>query len=115
MMKAVALLGALVIGTLATTGAPASALTTAAGTPSATSCATARPFLSAGDRGTCVAFLQRRLNAKGAKDLTVDGVFGPATTRAVKTFQKACGFRSHEVDGLVGPKTWNGLIEGSCV
>ncbi|MFD0391957.1 peptidoglycan-binding protein [Streptomyces nogalater] len=104
----------LVIGTLATTGAPASALTTARH-PERHQLRHGPSLPVRGGPGTCVAFLQRRLNAKGAKDLTVDGVFGPATTRAVKTFQKACGFRSHEVDGLVGPKTWNGLIEGSCV
>ncbi|MFF5705679.1 peptidoglycan-binding protein [Streptomyces sp. NPDC012794] len=115
MSKYAAVLAAVVIASLTATGSPASALAPAPGTPSAANCATSRPFLSPGDSGPCVAFLQRRLNAKGAGHLAVDAVFGPATTRAVRTFQRACGFRNHEIDGLVGPKTWAGLIDGSCV
>ena len=111
----VAVLAAVAIATISATGSPAAALAPAPGTLGAANCATSRPFLSSGDSAPCVAFLQRRLNAKGAGHLTVDAVFGPATTRAVKSFQRACGFRNHEIDGLVGPKTWAGLIDGSCV
>ena len=41
--------------------------------------------------------------------ISVDGVFGPQTERAVKTFQ---GFDvgDLEVDGIVGPKTWKKLL-----
>lgn len=38
--------------------------------------------------------------------LTVDGKFGPATTQAVKAFQKGQGLT---VDGIVGAKTWAAL------
>ena len=50
--------------------------------------------------------IQYLLNARGAR-LVVDGVFGGATTTAVKSFQ-----RKHRlaVDGHVGPATWKKLI-----
>lgn len=43
-----------------------------------------------GDRGSVVSQLQRELNSKGA-GLQVDGIFGPATERALKTFQRSAG------------------------
>ena len=52
--------------------------------------------LERGDRGSAVAALQRRLN------LTADGVFGPATERAVKRFQRRRGLTR---DGVVGRQT----------
>ena len=52
--------------------------------------------LKSGDRGTAVASVQRRLG------LTPDGVFGPATERAVKRFQRRRGLTP---DGVVGPRT----------
>ncbi|MGW0656175.1 peptidoglycan-binding domain-containing protein [Streptomyces umbrinus] len=38
--------------------------------------------------------------------LVVDGIFGAKTEEYVKFFQENCGI---EVDGIVGPHTWNCL------
>lgn len=55
-----------------------------------------------GSRGDDVRKLQQLLNA----GLTVDGIFGINTQKAVKAFQKAHGLT---VDGIVGLKTWTAL------
>jgi putative chitinase len=47
--------------------------------------------------------LQRALNDLGARPkLVVDGLYGPATRRAVRAFQRDAGL---EVDGIAGPVT----------
>lgn len=65
--------------------------------------------LRLGDSGAAVIALQRRLNsASGIEELAVDGVFGPATDRSVRTFQSTHCFpdrRQLVVDGVVGPAT----------
>ncbi|MEP3817195.1 MAG: peptidoglycan-binding domain-containing protein, partial [Nitratireductor sp.] len=38
-----------------------------------------------------------------------DGVFGPATERALRAFQHRNGLRE---DGIAGPKTWRVLTDG---
>jgi hypothetical protein len=56
-------------------------------------------------RGSSVALLQRRLG------IGSDGVFGPGTLSAVKSFQSAHGLTA---DGIVGPGTWQALgVRGS--
>ncbi|MFF4145963.1 peptidoglycan-binding protein [Streptomyces sp. NPDC001698] len=73
-----------------------------------TTAATAKswPVLKSGSRGTDVRTAQHLLNAAGHR-LDADGLFGPATTGAVKAFQKRNGLNP---DGIVGPNTWNKLI-----
>ena len=64
------------------------------------------PVISQGTFGQPVRTLQYLLNDRGA-GLAVDGVFGPRTAAAVRTFQGTHGLA---VDGIVGPKTWRSVI-----
>ncbi|WP_224366181.1 peptidoglycan-binding protein [Hyalangium versicolor] len=66
----------------------------------------APPTLKEGARGSQVVDLQRKLAAAGFSPGSADGVFGPKTTTAVKSFQRAKGLTA---DGIVGPQTWNAL------
>ena len=59
-----------------------------------------------GSRGNFVKILQYLLNENGA-NLSVDGVFGGGTLRAVQTFQRNNGLTQ---DGIVGRNTWNKLL-----
>ena len=61
-----------------------------------------------GSRGGAVQELQSALNDHGA-GLAVDGVFGPRTHSAVKSYQSSQGL---QVDGVVGPKTRAALNGG---
>jgi len=63
------------------------------------------PILRLGDRNLAVLDLQTRLAVHGLA-IACDGVFGPATERAVKGFQRRSGL---VVDGVAGPKTWAAL------
>lgn len=65
-----------------------------------------RQVLKRGSRGVCVSSLQRALNSLGHKAGTPDGVFGPSTDNAVKSFQR---FNRIKEDGVVGPTTWSKL------
>ena len=60
-------------------------------------------------RGLAVENVQRRLVGHGY-DVEVDGYFGPLTFAAVRSFQSDHGLTA---DGLVGPRTWPALLEGS--
>ena len=59
-----------------------------------------------GSRGQDVKTLQTMLNAVNNANLTVDGIFGSGTKRAVVNYQKQKGLVA---DGIVGPKTWEKL------
>jgi murein L,D-transpeptidase YcbB/YkuD len=64
------------------------------------------PLVREGDQEHPVQTLQYLLRARG-HNLTVDGIFGPATAAAVRAFQQQEGLA---VDGIVGPATWSALI-----
>lgn len=61
--------------------------------------------LRQGARGAQVEIMQRRLNARGGT-LNPDGIFGPATTAALRHFQEAQGLAA---DGICGPASWRAL------
>jgi N-acetyl-anhydromuramyl-L-alanine amidase AmpD len=61
-------------------------------------------LLFRGSQGPQVAELQRRLKTlEFARNLLVDGIFGPKTEAAVRAFQRQT--RGLRVDGIVGPAT----------
>lgn len=63
------------------------------------SCGSVRKYLKPDDISTQVVYLQRYLNWCLGMELTADGVFGKATTAAVKQFQVKYGLK---VDGIFG-------------
>jgi peptidoglycan hydrolase-like protein with peptidoglycan-binding domain len=65
------------------------------------------PTLKSGSTGSDVRRLQRLFVMMKSLDPTdIDGVFGPKTEAAVKSFQQGEGLA---VDGIVGPQTWGAL------
>lgn len=68
-----------------------------------------RPVLKIGSGGSAVRRVQRSLNAAIHAGLTVDGVFGPATTAAVREYQREVGLRR---TGVVADTTWERLLGG---
>jgi peptidoglycan hydrolase-like protein with peptidoglycan-binding domain len=62
--------------------------------------------LREGSNGGSVKILQTGLNGRGYP-LVGDGIFGPATSNAVRRFQSDEGLF---VDGVVGPQTWTSLL-----
>ncbi len=66
------------------------------------------PILRKGDRGPAVETLQKRLVRLGVLGEGADGVFGDGTMQAVMAAQKKFGI---EADGIVGPATWDALLQ----
>lgn len=65
------------------------------------------PVLAKGTKGPDVERLQNLLNKHGA-GINPDSDFGPKTRDAVRAFQRKKGL---VVDGIVGPYTWEKLLE----
>ncbi len=65
--------------------------------------------LEDGARGPAVVLLQQVLEGYGFTPGTVNGIFGPRTEAAVKSFQASAGITA---DGIVGPQTWAALAGG---
>ena len=64
------------------------------------------PIVQNGSQGHPIRTLQFLLRARG-HNLTVDGMFGPATEAAVKAFQTSKGMTA---DGIMNAPTWSALI-----
>jgi peptidoglycan hydrolase-like protein with peptidoglycan-binding domain len=87
----------LIVLGLSVAAEPSGAASGGADPSPAASAATTKPVVfKRGSRGATVRAIQRKLG------LTVDGVFGAATKRAVKRFQRKHGLKA---DGVVGPAT----------
>ena len=69
---------------------------------SSSSSGSSSSVLKTGSKGEAVKTLQRNLNAAIGAGLSVDGSFGPSTSRAVKNFQSKYGLTA---DGIAGPAT----------
>lgn len=65
------------------------------------------PLLKRGSRGNYVVFLQKLLESYLIPVGEIDGIFGGNTESAVKSFQQS---NNLSVDGIVGPNTWNALL-----
>lgn len=65
------------------------------------------PILKEGSRGGYVKSLQILLNAYYGCHLATDGIFGPATKKAVMVFQGKEGLVK---DGVVGARSWPALL-----
>ena len=76
--------------------------TTAAVTTTKAPVAVPTSTLKPGDTGAEVTKLQRALAQAGYSPGSIDGVYGPGTTDAVKQFQRAHGLAA---DGVAGPQT----------
>lgn len=63
--------------------------------------------LCEGSRDADVMVMQRRLKARGIA-VTIDGLYGPATTKAVREFQSSIGLVA---DGIAGEKTQLALLD----
>jgi peptidoglycan hydrolase-like protein with peptidoglycan-binding domain len=64
-----------------------------------------------GSNGDAVRAVQSQIQSRGdgANQIVVDGIFSPGTDSAVRAFQTLLGL---SVDGIVGPQTWNHLVNG---
>jgi peptidoglycan hydrolase-like protein with peptidoglycan-binding domain len=74
--------------------------------PASPSSSAVLPVLRPGMEGDAVRQLQQRLRTKGFYNGPIDGLFGAQTEAAVRRAQSA---NNLTVDGIVGPATWRAL------
>jgi murein L,D-transpeptidase YcbB/YkuD len=93
---------------LSTPSQTAATQTTTGGTTTAAAQQLPAPAttLTPGDKGSQVVVLQRALARLGFSSGKADGVYGPATTSALKRFQQSSGLKA---DGILGPVTLRAL------
>ncbi|MBE7718572.1 MAG: CHAP domain-containing protein [Lacrimispora celerecrescens] len=65
-------------------------------------------LLKGGDKGIQVKYLQQALKIMCCNPGSIDSDYGPGTQAAVEKFQQEWGLG---VDGIVGDKTWNCLVD----
>lgn len=65
------------------------------------------PLLRRASTGAYVKFLQQLLESNLYPVGTIDGIFGSRTESAVRAFQAG---NNLDIDGIVGPNTWNALV-----
>lgn len=87
---------------------PTPAPTATASLPADESNPAAFPILRLGASGPAVERLQERLQSLGHYQGTIDGIFGERTQTAVRAAQQA---NQLSVDGVVGPATWEVLLD----
>jgi hypothetical protein len=114
---AIILIGLAVVGVFSGGSRHPSARTTTTPPTSSASTTPRRPTtrvappattLNPGARGTQVRVLQRALVKLGYSPGAIDGAYGPATQRALETFQTASGLTA---DGVLGAKTRAALTQ----
>lgn len=66
------------------------------------------PTVKKGAKGNITKLIQKRLNSVGFS-ISIDGIFGDNTYKAIKVFQKNRGLTQ---DGIVGKNTWKYLLSG---
>ena len=71
-------------------------------------CRVSLPVLRRNSRSGYVRTAQILLNAYNGASLVTDGIFGPATEKAVRDYQRS---RSLAVDGIIGAATWAQLLK----
>lgn len=108
---AVRVLAALML-TLALAAVPVSPASAAVRSCTNSTPVASRPTLCYGDTGSCVKVLQSLLPAKGYSigSTYATGTFSTGTLHAVRRFQSS--YRYLAIDGIVGPNTWEQLVDG---
>ena len=106
MKKALKITLAAALATVVFAGAGVAAAKAGAGTDMFAQPAAYAAVLKQGARGGEVKEVQRRLKNWGYYLGNVDGIYGPATVKAVKSFQKKNGLTA---DGIVGASTYRAL------
>lgn len=65
------------------------------------------PIIKYGSKGAIVREIQAYLQQQKLYDGPVDGVYGPQTRQAVKSFQESLNLNA---DGAIGRQTWEAML-----